>query len=114
MPAAYGSLMSAEEAAGLTELMRAVVTEGTGLAVRTDAYTVAAKTGSAEFETGRKPMPGSPDLRWLGGHRGWWCTVLVEEGGSGGKAAAPIARQLLISIWAVEPDFRQQLFLIPG
>ena len=54
MPAAYGSLMSAKEAAGLTELMRAVVTEGTGSAVRTDAYTVAAKTGSAEFETGKE------------------------------------------------------------
>lgn len=93
MPQAYGSLMTADEAAGLTELMREVVTVGTGSAVRTDAYTVAAKTGSAEFETGKEThawftgfAPAeSPKLV---------VTVLVEEGGSGGRVAAPIARQL--------------------
>lgn len=93
MPTAYGSLMTAGEAAGLTELMRAVVSEGTGSAVRTDAYTVAGKTGSAEFETGKEShawftgfAPAeSPKLA---------VTVLVEEGGSGGRAAAPIARKL--------------------
>lgn len=93
VPTAYGSLMTAREAAGLTEMMRAVVTEGTGSAVRTDGYTAAAKTGSAEFETGKEthawftgfaPVE-SPKLA---------VTVVVEEGGSGGTAAAPIARQL--------------------
>lgn len=93
MPASYGSLMTAGEAEGLTELMRAVVTEGTGSAVRTDAYTVAAKTGSAEFETGKETHA------WFTGfapveNPKLVVTVLVEEGGSGGKAAAPIARQL--------------------
>lgn len=93
MPSSYGSLMTAQEAAGLTQMMRAVVTEGTGSAVRTDAYTVAGKTGSAEFETGKEthawftgfaPVE-SPKLA---------VTVLVEEGGTGGAAAAPIAKQL--------------------
>ena len=93
MPASYGSLMTAGEAEGLTELMRTVVTEGTGSAVRTDAYTVAAKTGSAEFETGKETHA------WFTGFAPvedpkLVVTVLVEEGGSGGKAAAPIARQL--------------------
>lgn len=93
MPASYGSLMTAGEAEGLTELMRTVVTEGTGFAVRTDAYTVAAKTGSAEFETGKETHA------WFTGfapveNPKLVVTVLVEEGGSGGKAAAPIARQL--------------------
>ena len=93
MPASYGSLMTAGEAEGLTELMRTVVTEGTGSAVRTDAYTVAAKTGSAEFETGKETHA------WFTGfapveNPNLVVTVLVEEGGSGGKAAAPIARQL--------------------
>lgn len=46
--------MTATEAANLTELMRDVVVEGTGSSVRTDAYTVAAKTGTAEFETGKE------------------------------------------------------------
>ncbi|MCC8024485.1 MAG: penicillin-binding protein 2 [Clostridium sp.] len=93
IPSAYGSLMTAKEAEELTELMKAVVTEGTGSAVRTDAYTAAAKTGSAEFETGKEthawftgfaPVE-SPKLA---------VTVIVEEGGSGGREAAPIARQL--------------------
>ena len=93
MPASYGSLMTAGEAEGLTELMRTVVTEGTGSAVRTDAYTVAAKTGSAEFETGKETHA------WFTGfapveNPKLVVTVLVEEGGSGGKAAAPIATQL--------------------
>lgn len=93
IPSAYGSLMTAEEAAGLTELMGAVVTEGTGSAVETDAYTVAAKTGSAEFE------PGKETHAWFTGFAPaespkLVVTVLVEEGGSGGREAAPIARQL--------------------
>ena len=93
MPASYGSLMTAGEAEGLTELMRTVVTEGTGSAVRTAAFTVAAKTGSAEFETGKETHA------WFTGfapveNPKLVVTVLVEEGGSGGKAAAPIARQL--------------------
>lgn len=93
MPSSYGSLITAREADGLTRMMRAVVTDGTGSAVRTDAYTVAAKTGSAEFETGKEThawftgfAPAeSPKLV---------VTVLVEEGGSGGKAAGPIAREI--------------------
>ena len=80
MPAAYGSLMSAEEAAGLTELMRAVVTEGTGSAVRTDAYTVAAKTGSAEFETGKETHAWFTGFAPAESPR-LVVTVLVEEGG---------------------------------
>lgn len=94
LPEAYGELMTAGEAANLTELMRAVVTEGTGSAVRTDAYTVAAKTGSAEFETGKETHA------WFTGfapaeNPGIVVTVLVEEAGSGGAVAAPIARTLM-------------------
>lgn len=93
LPSAYGSLMTADEAEKLTELMTSVVTVGTGSALRTDAYTAAAKTGSAEFETGREThawftgfAPAqSPEIV---------VTVVVEEAGSGGREAAPIGRQL--------------------
>ena len=93
MPSAYGSLMTAAESAQLTELMAHVVTEGTGSAVRTDAYSVAAKTGTAEYETGKETHA------WFTGFAPVQSpklvvTVLVEEGGSGGKAAAPIAKAL--------------------
>lgn len=93
MPQSYGNLMTAGESAALTALMRAVVTEGTGSAVRTDAYSVAGKTGSAEFDkdkethawfTGFAPVEDPKVV----------VTVIVEEGGSGGKAAGPIARTL--------------------
>ena len=86
--------MTAGEAANLTELMRAVVTEGTGSAVRTDAYTVAAKTGSAEFETG-KETPRLVTGFAPAENPGIVVTVLVEEAGSGGSVAAPIARTLM-------------------
>lgn len=91
MPSSWGKLISAEEAASLTQFMSRVVTEGTGSALRTDAYTAAGKTGSAEFETGRETHA------WFTGFAPAEdpqiaVTVIVEEGGSGGKAAAPIAR----------------------
>jgi len=73
--------------------MRDVVTEGTGSALRTDAYTVAGKTGSAEFEKGKETHA------WFVGfapaeHPRVVISVLAEEAGSGGQAAAPIARAL--------------------
>ena len=93
LPEAYGSLMTADEAAKLTELMRAVVTEGTGSSVRTGDYTVAAKTGTAEFETGRETHAWFTGFAPAESPR-IVVTVLVEESGSGGKIAGPIARKL--------------------
>ena len=92
-PEAYGNLMTPEEAKALTGLLRQVVTDGTGSAVRTDQYPAAGKTGSAEFETGKET-------------HGWFIgfapaddpeiavSVIVEESGSGGKTAAPVARAI--------------------
>lgn len=93
LPSAYGSLMTAQEAGQLAGLMRLVVTEGTGSAVRTDAYEAAGKTGSAEFETGKESHA------WFTGYAPadsprLVVTVLIEEGGTGGKAAAPVAKQM--------------------
>ena len=99
MPQSYGNLMTAEESAVLTELMRAVVTEGTGSAVRTDAYTVAGKTGSAEFDKDKETHA------WFIGFAPaeqpkLVVSVIVEEGGSGGKTAVPIARTLFDTYFA--------------
>lgn len=93
LPSSYGNLMSAQEASELSGLMRQVVTEGTGSAVRTDAYTAAGKTGSAEFETGKEThawftgFAPAEDPRIV-------VTVIVEESGSGGQVAGPIARAM--------------------
>ncbi|MGL5434153.1 MAG: peptidoglycan D,D-transpeptidase FtsI family protein [Lachnospiraceae bacterium] len=91
MPESYGALLSAEEADKMASLMRSVITVGTGSALRTDAYTVAGKTGSAEFETGKDTHA------WFTGYAPAEqpqivVTVLVEESGSGGQIAAPVAR----------------------
>ncbi len=93
LPSSYGNLMTAREAEELSGLMRQVVTEGTGSAVRTDAYTAAGKTGSAEFETGKETHA------WFTGFAPAddpqiVVTVIVEEGGSGGQVAGPIARAM--------------------
>lgn len=93
LPEAYGSLMTADEAGKLNELMTLVVTEGTGSALRDASYQAAGKTGSAEFETGKETHA------WFTGYAPAEdpqivVTVIVEEGGSGGSTAAPIARQM--------------------
>jgi len=93
LPEGYGSIMTAKESKLLTEMLEMVVTEGTGSKVRTEHYTVAGKTGSAEFETGKETHAwftgfapsDSPRLA---------VTVLVEEAGSGGNVAAPIAKKI--------------------
>ena len=93
LPEAYGSLMTADEAGKLTELMKAVTDVGTGSAVRTEDYTAAVKTGTAEFETGKETHA------WFTGFAPAEApkiavTVLVEESGSGGKIAGPVARAM--------------------
>lgn len=91
LPSSYGSLMTAEDAEILAELMKSVVDVGTGSALRGAPYTAAGKTGSAEFETGKETHA------WFVGYAPAEnpqiaISVLVEEGGSGGRVAGPIAR----------------------
>ena len=93
MPEQYGELMAANEAKALKDLLEQVVTEGTGSALRTEAYSAAGKTGSAEFEKNKETHA------WFVGYAPAdqpkiAVCVLVEEGGSGGQTAAPIARNL--------------------
>lgn len=106
MPTQFGELMVANESKALQALLEKVVTDGTGSALRTDVYSVAGKTGSAEFEKGKETHA------WFVGYAPAEnpeiaVCVIVEEGGSGGKAAAPIARQMFDSYLADtkrEPD----------
>ena len=93
MPSNYGELMVANEAKALKELLVQVVTEGTGSALRTDQYQAAGKTGSAEFETGKETHAWFVGYAPADDPKIAIC-VLVEEGGSGGQAAAPIARKM--------------------
>ncbi len=92
-PEVWGELMTPREAEILKTMMKQVVTEGTGSALRDADYTAAGKTGSAQFETGKDShawftgFAPAEDPRIV-------VTVIVEEGGSGGQTAAPVARKI--------------------
>lgn len=92
-PEVWGELMTPREAEILKIMMKQVVTEGTGSALRDADYTAAGKTGSAQFETGKDShawftgFAPAEDPRIV-------VTVIVEEGGSGGQTAAPVARKI--------------------
>jgi len=49
MPEKYADLMTSQEAAQLAEYMKGVVDHGTGAALSGESYTVAGKTGTAEY-----------------------------------------------------------------
>ncbi|MEV5575762.1 penicillin-binding transpeptidase domain-containing protein [Spirillospora sp. NPDC052269] len=78
----------------LHSLMPAVVTEGTAHVVSFPSGT-AGKTGTAEFGGGDNP----PTHAWFIGYRGDLAfAVIVEGGGTGAEAAAPIAATFLRSV----------------
>ena len=93
-PDSQGRLMSEEEAAILTELMTAVVESGNGKKLAGHGYTVAGKTGSAEYNdlkeechawfTGFAPAE-DPEI---------CVTVIIESAGNSGDYAIPAARRL--------------------
>ena len=86
-----GVPMPAGVAETLQGLMRLVVTEGTAASAGLPAGT-AGKTGTAEFGSADPPQTHA----WFIGFRGDLAfAVVVEDGGFGGKVAAPLARAFL-------------------
>jgi cell division protein FtsI/penicillin-binding protein 2 len=81
------------EAPALQALTRAVVTDGTGTALRSvPGEPVRGKTGTAEYGTDVPPRTHA----WFAGSSGDLAfAVLVEDGGFGGQTAAPVAAELL-------------------
>ncbi|MFR3030757.1 MAG: penicillin-binding transpeptidase domain-containing protein [Blautia sp.] len=90
---AYRTLMSNKEANLLSDLMTGVVTSGTASALSGRSYTVAGKTGSAEYnEAGDSHSwfigysnVADPDIA---------VSIVVEGGGTGSEAAVPIAGEI--------------------
>lgn len=93
LPSVYGTLMTSQEAAALTGLMTACVTDGTGYALVTDAYTAAGKTGTAEWDTRQESHAWFVGFAPADNPR-IVVSILLEEAGAGSDQAAPIARRI--------------------
>jgi len=98
-----GLPIKADIAAMVSEMMRSVVTSGTGKRANMSEATVYGKTGTAEQD-------GGDDHAWFIGYatqkkgettRKVAFAVIMERGGTGGVAAVPVARQAL-EAWAGE------------
>lgn len=94
-PRPLGQLVDAQAADRVAQMMREVVTKGTGRKLSDASYEAAGKTGSAEFKdqdtishawfTGFAPA-SDPQI---------CVTVVLEGAGSGGDYAVPMARRVL-------------------
>ncbi len=100
-PSRYRRIMTEEEAAELTALMKQVVSGGTASALSGRVYEAAGKTGSAEYYKSDGSIgthswfvgftnPDDPDLI---------IAVLAENGGAGSSTAVPIAEEILDSYY---------------
>ncbi|MFI2619006.1 penicillin-binding transpeptidase domain-containing protein [Streptomyces sp. NPDC018584] len=86
--------LDGQVSARLRELMRATVTSGSARALKDLPGRPHAKTGTAEFGTAKPPRTHA----WMIGYQGdsdlaW--AVLLEDGGSGGADAGPVAARFL-------------------
>jgi peptidoglycan glycosyltransferase len=93
-PVPLGQYMEPRTAGRLARMMRKVVTDGTGKGIDDPGLAIAGKTGTAENPRGAAHSwfigfapAEAPTLA---------VAVLVEHGGYGASAAAPIARDLLL------------------
>ncbi len=95
VPAATAPL-SARAVGGVRLMMREVVTSGTGTALAgVPGGQVRGKTGTAEFGSANPPHSHA----WFTGYQGDVAfAVIVEDGGFGAKAAAPLAAAFLRSL----------------
>lgn len=92
-PADWLVAMSSDTAAALRDLMIEVVNNGTGTKAGLNSVQVAGKTGTAE-------VAGADSHAWFAGFAPAGdprvvVAVLVENGGTGGSVAAPIARAVI-------------------
>lgn len=99
------TMMTAEEAAYLTDLMTEVVKSGTASKLNGASYTAAGKTGSAEYNENKEDSHA-----WFTGfaptENPQICvTVIVESAGSGGDYAVPIAKRIFDHYFEEENSF---------
>ncbi len=94
MPEKYGKLMSSDEASQLKVYMADVVEYGTGTLLKNDTYTVAGKTGTAEYSSDK-----AKSHSWFTGFSNTEnpeivVTVIVESADQTGKSATAVAKKV--------------------
>ena len=96
-PENLGRAIKPQTASELTAMMEAVVTGGTGTAAQIPGVRVAGKTGTAET-----PVPHQYNAWFIAfapaDHPRVAVAVVVENGGFGGRSAAPIAKAIMQAI----------------
>lgn len=89
--------LSVADSAQMRDMLVATVEDGTGQGAKIDGAEVGGKTGTAEWGEDR-----SPHAWFIGyankGDRKIAVAVVVEEGGYGSQAAAPIARDIMRAV----------------
>lgn len=93
-PTAWFTAAGPDSVRQVAKMMRMVVEEGTGQAAEVSGIKVAGKTGTAE-------NPHGAPHAWFIGYAPFdnpqvAVAVIIENGGAGGKIAAPIARQIIM------------------
>lgn len=101
VPKSYRRLMTSEEAAQLTEYMTKVVEEGTASVLSGRSYTVAGKTGTAEYSMSDKDKTHSWFVGFTNVDNPELVITVVTEGsdGSAGGKAVSLAGQILDSYY---------------
>ena len=96
-PKSAGRFMTEKEARQLREMMRGVVTDGTGIVLADAAYRAAGKTGSAEHREDDELQDSTH--AWFTGFAPYddpevCVTLILEDAGSSGSYAVPLARRV--------------------
>ena len=95
LPEKYGKLMTSDEAAQLKHYMAGVVQSGTGAALGGENYTVAGKTGTAEYSSDKEKSHS-----WFTGFTNidnpeLVITAVVESADNSGMSAVTVAKKVL-------------------
>lgn len=101
VPKSYRRLMTSEEAAQLKEYMTAVVEDGTASVLNNRAYTVAGKTGTAEYSMSDKDRTHSWFIGFTNVDNPELVITVITEGsdGSASGKAVSLAGQILDSYY---------------
>lgn len=98
-PESYGELMTSQEASQLTEYMEGVTSYGTGSVFSGAGYSVAGKTGTAEYTDGNSAKNHSWFAGFSSTDQADLAICVIVEKSDGGVKAVNVAKQILDSYY---------------